>query len=94
MNTVIVTSSKELMNASIQPETTPGRISGSVTRRKTGKTQTVPVIYIEDGGRYVVAAAYSGSDTDPSWWLNLQANPVAVVQVMVANTRRTLRIPS
>ena len=54
----------------------------SVTRRKTGKTQTVPVIYIEDGGRYVVAAAYSGSDTDPSWWLNLQANPVAVVQVM------------
>lgn len=54
----------------------------SVTGRKTGKTQTVPVIYIEDGGRYVVAAAYSGSDTDPSWWLNLQANPVAVVQVM------------
>ena len=54
----------------------------SVTRRKTGKTQTVPVIYIEDGGRYVVAAAYSGSDTDPAWWLNLQANPVAVVQVM------------
>ena len=35
MNTVIVTSSKELMNASTQPETTPGRISGSVTRRKT-----------------------------------------------------------
>ena len=30
----------------------------------------------------MVAAAYSGSDTDPSWWLNLQANPVAVVQVM------------
>ena len=54
----------------------------SVTRRKTGKTQTVPVIYIEDGGRYVVAAAYSGSDTDPAWWLNLQANPMAVVQVM------------
>ena len=35
MNTVIVTSPKEFMNASIQPETTPGRISGSVTRRKT-----------------------------------------------------------
>ena len=54
----------------------------TVTRRQTGKTQTVPVIYIEDGGRYVVPAAYSGSDTDPSWWLNLQANPVAVVQAM------------
>jgi hypothetical protein len=35
MKTVIVTSSKELIAASSQPETTPGRISGSVTRRNT-----------------------------------------------------------
>ena len=35
MNTVIVTSSKTVMKASTQPDTTPGRISGSVTRRNT-----------------------------------------------------------
>lgn len=42
----------------------------------------MPVIYIKDGDRSVIAAAYSGSDTDPAWWLNLRANPRAEVQVM------------
>jgi len=42
----------------------------------------VPVIYIKDGDRSVIAAAYSGSDTDPAWWLNLRADPRAEVQVM------------
>lgn len=40
------------------------------------------MIYIKDGDRFVIAAAYSGSDTDPAWWLNLRANPRAEVQVM------------
>ncbi len=59
----------------------------TVTGRKTGKPRTVPVIYIEDGDRFVIAAASSGSDTDPTWWLNLQANPDAVAQVMGRTTR-------
>lgn len=42
----------------------------------------MPVIYIKDGDRSVIAAAYSGSDTDPAWWLNLRADPRAEVQVM------------
>ncbi|MDV3135977.1 nitroreductase/quinone reductase family protein [Mycobacterium sp. 29Ha] len=54
----------------------------TVTGRKSGKPRTVPVIYIKDGDRFVIAAAYSGSDTDPAWWLNLRANPRAEVQVM------------
>ncbi len=41
----------------------------TVTGRKTGKPRTVPVIYIEEGDRFVIAAAYSCSDTDPTWWL-------------------------
>jgi F420H(2)-dependent quinone reductase len=59
----------------------------TVTGRKTGKPRTVPVIYIEDGDRFVIAAAYSGSDTDPTWWLNLQANPEAVARVGGTTTR-------
>lgn len=49
----------------------------TVTGRKTGKTRDVPLVYIDDDGRYVVAAAYGGSDVDPAWWRNLQANPEA-----------------
>lgn len=47
----------------------------TVTGRRSGRPQTVPLIYVEDAGRFVVAAAYAGSDTDPAWWRNLQANP-------------------
>lgn len=54
----------------------------TVTGRKTGKPRTVPVIYISDNDRFVIAAAYSGSDTDPAWWHNLRANPRGEVQVM------------
>jgi len=53
----------------------------TVTGRKTGKPHTVPLIYIKDGERFVIAAAYAGSDHDPAWWLNLRANPTAVAQV-------------
>lgn len=53
----------------------------TVTGRKTGAQRTVPLIYLEDGDRLVIAAAYAGSDTDPAWWLNLRANPEAVAQI-------------
>ena len=53
----------------------------TVTGRRSGKAYTVPLIYIRDGERLVIAAAYAGSDTDPSWWRNLLAHPRAVAQV-------------
>lgn len=49
----------------------------TVTGRKSGKSRDVPLVYVEAGGRYAVAAAYGGSDVNPAWWLNLQANPEA-----------------
>ena len=53
----------------------------TVTGRKTGAPRTVPLIYIDDGHRLVIAAAYAGSDSNPAWWLNLRANPDAVAQI-------------
>jgi deazaflavin-dependent oxidoreductase (nitroreductase family) len=53
----------------------------TVTGRRSGQPRTVPVIYIKDGERFVIAAAYAGSDANPAWWLNLRENPQAVVQV-------------
>lgn len=49
--------------------------------RKTGKLRTVPLIYIADGGRFIVAAAYAGSARNPTWWLNLQHHKEALVHV-------------
>ena len=43
----------------------------TVTGRRSSEPHTVPLIYIKDGERFVIAAAYAGSDTDPAWWLNL-----------------------
>ncbi len=54
----------------------------TVRGRKTGKFRTTPLIYIQDGDRFIIAAAYSGSDRDPTWWLNLKHNQEALVQVM------------
>jgi F420H(2)-dependent quinone reductase len=61
----------------------------TVRGRKTGKLRTTPLIYVKDEDRYVIAAAYSGSDRNPVWWLNLQANPEAELQVM--NNRMKVR---
>jgi deazaflavin-dependent oxidoreductase (nitroreductase family) len=67
----------------------------TVKGRKSGKPRTVPLIYVTDGDRLVVAAAYSGSDRDPTWWLNLQESPEAEVQLLQERVRvRAERAPS
>lgn len=53
----------------------------TVTGRRSGKPHTVPLIYIKDGERFVIAAAYAGSDAHPAWWLNLREKHHAVAQV-------------
>lgn len=60
------------------------------TGRKTGKarvtTLTAPIASDE---RVVVVASKGGDDRNPTWFLNLQANPD--VEVTVAGTRRAMR---
>lgn len=60
----------------------------TVRGRKTGKPRTIPLVYVMDGERFVIAAAYAGSDQNPVWWLNLQASGEGVVQVR----RRTVQV--
>jgi deazaflavin-dependent oxidoreductase (nitroreductase family) len=68
----------------------------TVRGRKTGKLRTIPLIYIPDGKRFVIAAAYSGSDQNPAWWLNLQQSGEALVQMMdrKVRVRAVLATPS
>jgi deazaflavin-dependent oxidoreductase (nitroreductase family) len=49
--------------------------------RKSGEPRTVTLTYMADGDSYVLVASNGGADRHPVWWLNLQKNPRAQVQV-------------
>ena len=49
--------------------------------RKSGKARTIPLGYMADGDNYVVVASNGGSDKHPAWWLNLENQPEATIQV-------------
>ena len=52
----------------------------TTTGRRTGRARTVPLCSLRDGESFVVIASYGGLDRSPSWWLNLQRDPRAIVQ--------------
>jgi F420H(2)-dependent quinone reductase len=64
-------------------------LSLTTTGRKSGKPRSTTVIYLEDGDSLVVMPSNAGSDAAPAWWLNLQANPDAEVQL--GKERRPVR---
>ncbi len=49
--------------------------------RKSGKSRIVPLLFVRDDEDYIVAASNGGSDWQPAWWLNLQSEPVATIEV-------------
>ena len=51
----------------------------TTTGRKSGKTRTTPLLYLDDGGRWVVVASNGGADWEPGWWLNLRAGSTGTV---------------
>jgi len=53
----------------------------TTTGRKTGRPRTTPLLYVTDGENIVVVASNGGRPRHPQWWLNLEKNPEAEVQV-------------
>jgi proline iminopeptidase len=49
--------------------------------RKSGREVTMPLIFGQSGGHYVVVASKGGAPAHPAWYLNLEANPAVRVQV-------------
>ncbi len=49
--------------------------------RRTGQRRVTPLLYVEDGARFVVAASNAGDDRDPAWLLNLRKQPAAEIQI-------------
>jgi deazaflavin-dependent oxidoreductase (nitroreductase family) len=53
----------------------------TTTGRRSGEPRTTPLIYGRHGDDYLLVASKGGSDTPPSWYVNLQADPAVEVQV-------------
>jgi deazaflavin-dependent oxidoreductase (nitroreductase family) len=53
----------------------------TTTGRKTGQPRTCPLTYFVDQRRLVLIASNGGNEKHPVWYLNLQANPQATVEV-------------
>ncbi|HZQ82371.1 MAG TPA: nitroreductase family deazaflavin-dependent oxidoreductase [Gaiellaceae bacterium] len=49
--------------------------------RKTGNPTTTPLIYAQDGDRYVIVASKGGAPKNPGWYENLAKNPDVELQV-------------
>lgn len=61
-----------------------------VTRgRRSGTPRTAPLLYLEDGDRFVVVASKGGMSHHPKWYLNLEADPN--VEVELGAERRSMR---
>lgn len=52
----------------------------TTTGRKSGKRRTVPLVYDEQDGSFVVASSNAGH-WEPAWLLNLRDHPTVVVEV-------------
>ena len=60
--------------------------------RKTGKTRSAILGYYEDGPNLVTMAMNGWGAPEPAWWLNLQAQPNAEVELK-SGTRASVRGP-
>jgi deazaflavin-dependent oxidoreductase (nitroreductase family) len=54
----------------------------TTTGNKSGEQRSTPLIYREHDGDHLVVASKGGSDQPPTWFVNLEADPSAEIQVM------------
>jgi deazaflavin-dependent oxidoreductase (nitroreductase family) len=53
----------------------------TTTGRRTGEPRTHPLIFGTDNDDHLIVGSVGGSPRHPQWYLNLQANPRAEIQV-------------
>jgi len=49
--------------------------------RRSGQRRVTPLLYVEDGERFVVVASNAGDDRHPAWLLNLRKQPAVEIQI-------------
>lgn len=73
------------------PKETPCLIL-KTTGRRSGEAKLMPLIYGQDGGRFVIVASKGGAPNHPAWFLNLEADPKVEFQVVDKKYRGLARI--
>ena len=53
----------------------------SVTGAKSGRHITKPLMYLQDGDRWLVFVSKGGAPANPDWFHNLVANPVVTLEI-------------
>ena len=53
----------------------------TTTGRRTRKSRTVPLLYLEDRGAYALVASYGGNPLAPAWFLNIRVEPNVKLQI-------------
>ena len=53
----------------------------TTTGRKSGRPRTVPLLYLEERGAFVIVASFAGAPKHPAWYRNLEADPKVKLQV-------------
>ncbi len=66
-----------------------GTLRLTTTGRRTGRQRSVIIGYFEDGPDLVLLAMNGWGEGEPAWWLNLQTNPDATVDLV--DGRRLVR---
>ena len=53
----------------------------TTTGARSGQPRTTPLVYTTDGDRIVIIASKAGAPTNPDWYHNLVANPMATLEI-------------
>src|SRR5437773_6552309 len=64
-----------------EPGPSWGMLRLSTVGRRTGQKRAAIVGYLVDGPNLVTPAMNGWAEPEPAWWLNLQANPEATVEL-------------
>ena len=64
----------------------------TTTGRRSGKPLMLPLIFGHFDGKYVIIASKGGAPEHPAWFLNLEANPLADIQVKALKLRVRARV--
>lgn len=62
--------------------------------RKSGKSRTVPLICLQEGESLALVASLGGAPRHPVWFLNLEAEPLAEVELGARRRRMRARVAS
>ena len=71
-----------------------GTLRLTTTGRRSGEPRSVILGYYEDGPNLVSMAMNGWGAAEPAWWLNLQADPQAVVELAGGTRREVLGGPA